>query len=351
MDREQAKVLEDRIMKLPRVGLSHRPTPLEEMPRLRDHLEGPLLLVKRDDLTGLAFGGNKARMFEFVLGEARSQGADVILAGCAVQSNYCRQLAAACAKVGIRCQLLLRRVRGKRDQELQGNYLLDRLLGAEVEVLEDCRDWVEQSRALQVRAEELEETGNKVYLARVGDEKNLGLHAVAYVEAALELICQCEEKSVFLDELWCCSSDTTQAGLALAFKHLGYPVKLVGVSPVEVPVGYLSGSLPQVMADISNQAASLLDLETRLSKEDFTSLSEYVGPGYGKVYPRCLETMKMVARYEGLILDPVYTSKAFTALVEHIRQKRIPQEQTVVFLHTGGMPALFAYAKELDLDY
>src|SRR5215831_12602568 len=172
------------IARLPRVALTQTPTPLEEMPRLTAHLGGPHLWVKRDDLTGLALGGNKSRMFEFILGEAESHSADVVLAGAAVQSNYCRQLAAACAKRGIECHLILRRVRGDLDAEIQGNYLLDMLFGAKIEILEDCADWQEQGKVLRARAEELRHAGRRVYLARVGDEQNLGLYAASYADVA-----------------------------------------------------------------------------------------------------------------------------------------------------------------------
>jgi L-cysteate sulfo-lyase len=347
MDTERIGQLRAAIARLPRIALTHTPTPLEEMPRLTAHLDGPHLWVKRDDLTGLALGGNKSRMFEFILGEAESRSADVVLAGAAVQSNYCRQLAAACAKRGIECQLLLRRVRAGMDSEIQGNYLLNMLLGAKVEILDDCPDWQEQGKVLRARAENLQRAGKRVYVARVGDEQNLGLYAIAYVDAALELLEQAKAKGLNLDQIWLCSSDTTQAGLALALKHLGHPAKLVGVPAVMTPVGKPHSAFPDSLASVANQAAAVLGLRTRLSPEDFISLTGYAEPAYGAVSEAGFEAMQCAARFESLILDPVYTGKAFGALLDHIRRKKIPRGHTVVFIHTGGVPALFAYASTL----
>lgn len=346
---ERIGELRDKIARLPRVRLTHTPTPLEEMPRLTAHLGGPRLWVKRDDLTGLALGGNKSRMFEFILGEAEARSADVVLAGAAVQSNYCRQLAAACAKRGIACQLLLRRIRGDQDSEIQGNYLLNLLLGAQVEILEDCPDWIAQGKALRARAEELKRAGRRVYVARVGNEENLGLYAIAYVEAAIELLEQAEEKGLKINQVWLCSSDTTQAGLALALKHIGHPAKLVGVPAVREPVGNPNATFLDSLASVANLAACLLGLETRLCPTDLISLPSYVGPAYGAVTQAGVEAVRCAACFEGLILDPVYTAKAFAALLDHIRRQQISRDETVVFIHTGGVPALFAYAPEMPL--
>jgi 1-aminocyclopropane-1-carboxylate deaminase/D-cysteine desulfhydrase-like pyridoxal-dependent ACC family enzyme len=288
-------------------------------------------------------------MFDFVLGQAEAQSADVVVAGAAVQSNYCRQLAAACAKRGIECQLLLRSVRGDCDSEIQGNYLLDLLLGAKVEILEDCPDWQAQGKALRARAEKLERAGRRVYLARVGTEENLGLYAVAWIQAAIELVEQSQQRALRIDQIWLCSSDTTQAGLALALKHLGHPAKLVGIPAVLSPVGNADADFPHTMATIANQAAGLLGLKCRLSPGDFNSLSGYAEPGYGMVSDADREAMQCAARFESLVLDPVYTGKAFAALLDHIRRKLIPRDHTVIFIHTGGIPALFAYASQLGL--
>jgi L-cysteate sulfo-lyase len=193
----------------------------------------------------------------------------------------------------------------------------------------------------------LQRAGRKVYVARVGDEENLGLYAVAYVNAALELLEQANVKGLNLDQIWLCSSDTTQAGLALALKHVGHPAKLVGVPAVMTPVGNPECAFSDSLASVANQAAALLGLRTRLSPEDFTTLSGYAEPSYGEVSEGGFEAMQCAARFESLILDPVYTGKAFAGLLDYIRRKKIPRGHTVVFIHTGGVPALFAYASEL----
>ena len=162
-------------------------------------------------MTGLATGGNKTRMFEYALGEAKKRGADTVVGGAAVQSNYCRQLAASCAKLGLDCHLVLRKVRGERDQEIQGGLLLDLLVGARVELI-DGVDWVGLGALIRQKAEALEAQGRRVHLARVGDESGLGLDACAYVQAAVELLEQAQELNLDIDEIWLCSSDATQSG-------------------------------------------------------------------------------------------------------------------------------------------
>jgi 1-aminocyclopropane-1-carboxylate deaminase/D-cysteine desulfhydrase-like pyridoxal-dependent ACC family enzyme len=188
-------------------------------------------------LTGLATGGNKTRMFEYVLGEAKKRGADTVVGGAAVQSNYCRQLAASCAKLGLDCHLVLRKVRGERDQEIQGGLLLDLLVGARVELI-DGVDWVGLGALIRQKAEALEAQGRRVHLARVGDESGLGLDACAYVQAAVELLEQAQELNLDIDEIWLCSSDATQSGLAIALKHLQVPIRLVGVPALPALFAY-----------------------------------------------------------------------------------------------------------------
>jgi D-cysteine desulfhydrase family pyridoxal phosphate-dependent enzyme len=344
---ERLQELKQALARLPRVSLVERPTPLHSASRLSAALAGPEIWFKRDDLTGLAAGGNKSRMFEFVLAAASVQGADTVVAGAGVQSNYCRQLAAACARLGLECHLVLRRIRGGRDDEVQGGLLLDLLLGAHVEIV-DSADWAEHGGRIRARAEELRGRDRKVAVLRVGCEEDLGLSACAYVEAAVELIEQLEAQRLGMDVLWVCSSDTTQAGLALGLKHLGYPAALHGISALAGAVDP-ERSIPASMARIANQAAELLEIDTRIEASEICNTLEYVGSGYGTVTAEGLEAMQLVARTEGILLDPVYTGKAMAGLIDHIRRGLMPAEQRVVFLHTGGLPALFAYADQLDL--
>lgn len=344
---DQVDELRQALARLPRVSLVELPTPLHAASRLSRELGGPELWCKRDDLTGLAAGGNKSRMFEFVLGDTLLKGADTIVAGAGVQSNYCRQLAASCARLGLECHLILRRIRGAQDDVVQGGLLLDLLLGAHVEIV-DSEDWVAHGRRIRERAETLRGQGRKVEILRVGNEESLGLSACGYVEAAVELIEQLQEQQIGFDQLWVCSADTTQAGLALALKHLGYPAVLRGVSPLPGAVDP-SRTIPAAIARIANEAAELLGIATRLEPSEIHNTLDYVGPDYGMATPEALEAMRLMARCEGILLDPVYTSKAMAGLIDHIRRGLIPAEQRVVFLHTGGLPALFAYADHLGL--
>lgn len=345
---ERLAELKEALGRLPRVSLAHLPTPLELCPGLTRELHGPDIWVKRDDLTGLATGGNKSRMFEYVLGEARANGADTVVAGAAVQSNYCRQLAASCAKVGMECHLLLRRVRGKEDDRVQGGLLLDLLCGAKVQII-DAKDWMDQGERIREHARKLQKQGKKVCVARVGNESRLGLYACAYAHAFVEMIEQADALGLRMDEIWVCSSDTTQGGLGIALKHVQCPARLVGVPSLPRPItpGY---TFPQCISGIGNECAEILGLNTRLQLSDIISVLDYVGPGYGILTDQALEAMRLAGRCDALILDPVYTSKAMAGLIDHVRRGLIPAGKKVVFVHTGGLPALFAYAETLGLE-
>lgn len=344
---QSLRQLKDSLGALPRVTLANLPTPLELCPRLTGEMGGPEIWVKRDDLTGLATGGNKTRIFEYVLGGALQNGVDTIVAGAAVQSNYCRQLAAACAKLGLECYLVLRKVRGKDDSAVQGGLLIDLLVGANIEISE-ADDWISQAELIQRRAKELNQQGKKVYVARVGDESRLGLNACAYAQAFVEIVEQAEGCALKVDEIWVCSADTTQAGLAIALKHLECPARLVGLPALHQPItpGW---TFQECVSHIGNECAEILGISTRLEPTDITSITDYVGPGYGVVTEAAREAMLLAGRTEALLLDPVYTSKAMAGLIDHIRRGLLAREKKVVFIHTGGLPALFAYADTLNL--
>ena len=348
MNESRLKELKEALHSLPRKSLANLPTPLEPCPGLSRELGGPDIWVKRDDLTGLAMGGNKTRMFEYVLGAAIAEGADTVVGGAAVQSNFCRQLAASCAKLGLDCQLILRKVRGPKDEEIQGGLLLDLMVGAQVEVI-DCEDWTALGERIRDRGEALKSLGRNVFLARVGDETGLGLYACAYAQAVVEMMEQANGLGLQIDEIWVCSSDTTQAGLALAIKHLELPVRLVGLPALEEPVSP-GWTFQECFSHTANECADILGLATRVDPEDIISIIDYVGPGYGVVTEEASEAMQLAGKLEGLLLDPVYTSKAMAGLIDHIRRGLIGPEKKVVFLHTGGLPALFAYSDALGLE-
>ena len=344
-EKEKAQELRERIEKLPRVRLAHLPTPLEETPRLSEALKGPLIYFKRDDLTGLAFGGNKTRMFEFILGHALSIGADSVVAGAAVQSNYCRQMAAACSKLGLDVYLVLRKVRGDIDLQPQGNLLLDLLTGAQVEIIEASSP-AEQIRIMKKVTEDLQAKGHHPYLARMANCEDTGLDAIAYVNCIGEICEQLESMDLEPDYLYVASADTTQAGLVLGAKYLGLDFPIVGINPLDEIWGE---HVPSTVAKIANMAGEILNLDLKVEASEVISYSDYVGRGYGQVTEKGIEVIKLVAEREGIFLDPVYTAKAMSALIDHIRQGKIGKEGKVIFLHTGGSPALFAYNEEFNV--
>ncbi len=326
---------------LPRVQLaSIRPTPLEPLARLSALLGGPEIYVKRDDLTGLAFGGNKTRMLEFALADALEKGAQVIVCGSAVQSNYCRQMAAACAKLGLELHLILRPVRGIDHKEVQGNHLLMRLFGAKVEVLPDAERHLQAERIRQ-RVEQLRSQGRKVYHPRLDD--TVDIDGLAYAESALEIVQQARQLGIEPRYLYCAALDTTQAGVALGLTFLESGIHVRGFCPFEGQTGRF-----EEMARIANQGAGRIGLKITMGPDDFDNDDSFVGERYGMPTPAGLEAIRTTARTEGLLLDPVYTGKAMAALFAHIRDGRLTKaDGPVIFLHTGGYPALFGYAKDV----
>lgn len=327
---------------LPRVRLAELPTPLQAAPRLSERLGGPEIRVKRDDLTGLALGGNKTRQLEFLLGEALARGATAVLTGAGLQSNHCRQLAAACARLGLRACFLLR---GERPPRLEGNLLLDALLGAECRFLAPEWFYTDFSVEAKAWADALAAQGERPYLVDVlgWDSPSLGLAAVGYVNAALEMERQFDESGWRPDALYVCSGAATQAGLTVARRLLDLPYRVVGISASPfIP------HKPSVIAAIAQRAAHLIGFDLQVEARDVTNLDEYIGDGYGAPTPLSVEALHLAARTEGLLLDPTYTAKALGALVDHVRRGIVRGDERVLFLHTGGVPGLFLdHAREL----
>ncbi len=325
---------------LPRLPLaSVRPTPLEPMPRLSAQMGGPPLYIKRDDLTGMAFGGNKTRMLEFSLADALAKGADTIVCGSAVQSNYCRQMAAACARLGLDLHLLLRPIRPIDRVECQGNHLLQRLFGAQVTVLPDS-DMDAQQEALTARAAELTAQGRRVYRPRQDD--TLDLDAIAYAEVGIELARQCRDLGLQPRRVYVSALDTTQAGLVLGLRWIDSPIAVRGICPFrDWPRRF------DDMVRVANQGAVRLGLDIAFTAADFDNDDSYVGDAYGLPTAAGLAAVRAVARTEGILIDPVYTGKTIAALWDDVRRGQLPADEPVVFLHTGGAPALFGYAAEL----
>ena len=339
MNLEKITQLEKDINRLPRVPLAVRPTPLEPMPRFSQTLAGPPIYIKRDDLTGLAFGGNKTRMLEFSMADALQKGAEVIVFGAAVQSNYCRQLAAACAKLGIELHLLLRPERPIDRQEIQGNHLLQRLLGAHVTILED-NDRARQQAAIAEKAAQLRAAGRNVYIPRQAD--TVDLDVIAYAEVALEIVRQVHALEIQPAYLYVAAFDTTQAGLVLGLTCAGSPIKVRGFSPLNN-----EPDRTQRMAQVANQAARRLGWEVTFEATDFDNDDRFVGERYGIPTPAGIAAIQTLARTEGILLDPVYTGKAMSALIAHVQEGQLPADEPVIFVHTGGAPALFGYARDV----
>jgi 1-aminocyclopropane-1-carboxylate deaminase/D-cysteine desulfhydrase-like pyridoxal-dependent ACC family enzyme len=329
-----------RIGELPRVRLGELPTPLQELPRLSKALGGPRIFMKRDDLTGLAFGGNKTRMFEFLLADALKAGADTVVGGAGVQSNYCRQLAAACNVLGLEVHLVLREMVEGEGKEIQGNLLLDLLAGATVHLLQATAD--QQRKAMYELAEELRRKGCKPYVVRMANNQDLSFDIASYVNCFCEIARQCGELAVRPTHLYVCSYDSTQSGLELGRIALGSDLKIVGVTPETRPERSVD-----LIARYCGQTARRLGIACSLRPEQVSSSGEYIGRGYGIPSPEGIEAIKTVARTEGIFLDPVYSGKAMACLFDHARRGLLGSRDVVVFLHTGGTPALFACADQL----
>ena len=330
-----------RVDRLPRLTLAHLPTPLEAMPRFAKTLNGPNIFIKRDDCTGLAFGGNKTRHNEFLIARALQDETDIVVWGAGVQSNNCRQTAAACAKAGLDCHLLLSQGHVRAGSvPIQGNLLLDHIVGASYEIVDDEIGEPLDNR-IDATASRLRKQGRKTFQ---WDRKIVKpLAAISYVLCLLEVIEQFQQSGVVPTALYVCSAGSTGAGLVLA-KHLlqlQFPIR--NICPIR-----WAWDTQTDMADIATGAAALLGYELRIDTPEVDVDFDYIGPGYGQASAGCLEAMALLARTEGIMLDPVYTAKAMAGLIDHIRHGRFATTDNVVFIHTGGTPALFAYHQELS---
>ena len=309
----------------PRLPLAHVPTPVEELPALSAALGGPRLLVKRDDQTGLALGGNKTRKLEYLCAAAQAEGADTLLTAGAPQSNHCRQTAAAAARLGLDCVLVLA---GEPPPQASANILLDGLLGAEIRwAAQDERD-----AQLQAVFEDLQAAGKKPFLVTYGGSSPLG--AAAYAFAIEELIAQ-DQRSDWI--VFATSSGGTQAGLVAGAQLFDYPGRVLGIS-VDPPAAELA---PRV-TDLANQTVQLLDGVGQVEAENVLINDDYVGKGYAVMGPPEREAIRLFARHEGLLVDPVYTGRAAAGLIDLLRQGFFAENDTVLFWHTGGTPAIFA---------
>jgi D-cysteine desulfhydrase len=319
-------------MAVPRFHFAHLPTPIEELPRLSEALGGARLLIKRDDQTGLAFGGNKTRKLEFLVAEAREQGAKMLISGGALQSNHCRQTAAAAARFEFKCILVLT---GDKPKQPSGNLLLDQLFGAEIVYVADRKD---RDRILQETFDRATKEGNKPYLVPYGGSNATG--ALGYAFAMKELI----DQNVGADWIvFATSSGGTHAGLLLGQRIFGFSGKILGIS-VDEPEKWLKKEVSQLASATGEKVGERI----KFTPADVLVNADYCNAGYGVVTEREREAIRLFASCEGLLLDPVYTGRAAAAMIDLIRKGFFKSDETVLFLHTGGLPALFAdqYADE-----
>jgi len=310
---------------IPRTRFAQLPTPIEPLPRLSAALGGPELFIKRDDLTGLAFGGNKTRKLEFLLADAETKQARTLITAGAVQSNHCRQTAAAAARFGYECILVLA---GEQPAAFSGNLLLDHLFGAELV-------WAEKNRRDQVLRETLEraeKNGRQPYLIPYGGSNPTG--AVAYAFALQEMVNQGHQPDWIV---FPSSSGGTQAGLVVGARLFGYTGKVLGIS-VDQPARVLT---EQVIL-LAEETGARFGEAMSFSEEEVLVNSNYLGGGYGVLGPGEREAIRMFARLEGIVLDPVYTGRAGAGLIDLIRKEFFSGGQRVLFWHTGGTPAIFA---------
>jgi len=325
----------------PRIRFAHLPTPIEPLPRLAGTLGGPRLLVKRDDQTGLAFGGNKTRKLEFLVAEAQARGADMLITAGAIQSNHCRQTAAAAARFGFACKLVLF---GEPPRQSSANLLLDHLFGAEIIYTDRAR----RDEMLQQVFAEAERQGRKPYLVPYGGSSPTG--ALGYAFAMEELVKQIRDfRNLGVENLdWIVfpsSSGGTQAGLVLGARTFGFKGKVLGVS-VDEPQRVLQEGVAALAAEASERIGARLDF----SPDEVLVNADYLGAGYGVMGEAEGEAITLFARCEGLLLDPVYTGRAAAGMIDLIRKGFFKKDESVLFWHTGGAPALFAEKYQPELS-
>jgi D-cysteine desulfhydrase len=315
-------------------------TPIEPLARLSAHLGGPRLFIKRDDLLGLAGGGSKTRKLEFLVADALAQDCDTLITCGALQSNHCRLTLAAAAKDGLKCRLLLEEpVPHSFDPDASGNNLLFRLLGVEaVKVVPPGTDLEAGMRGM---AEELAALGRKAYIIPVGGSNSIG--ALGYVACAEEILAQTFDLGLPLDHLVCASGSAgTHAGLICGLRGNHTHLPLTGIN-----ASRSREAQEAIVYKLAQQTASRLGIERGIPRDAVVALGDWVGPGYSLPTPEMVEAVRLLARIEGILLDPVYTGKAMAGLIALVRQRHFRRGENVLFVHTGGAPVLFAYQRAL----
>jgi L-cysteate sulfo-lyase len=331
------------LSRFPRLHFAHLPTPLEPMTRLSEVLGGPNLWIKRDDCTGLSSGGNKTRKLEFLMADAIQNKADTIITQGATQSNHARQTTAIAAKMGMECHILLENRTGYEDEAYvySGNVLLDQLHGS---TISKCPVGTDMVAAMETLAQRLRDDGKSPYIIPGGGSNEIG--ALGYVNAAIELVTQANDRSLRIDHLvHATGSSGTQAGLVVGMEGMNSGIPVYGIN-----VSRPRQEQEEMVFDLAQRTAVYMGLNSKVVKPDkVVANGDYFGDGYGLPTPAMAEAVKMVAQYEGILLDPVYSGKGFAGLIDLIRKGHFKKGENVVFLHTGGSVSLFAYPGVFDL--
>lgn len=328
------------LARFPRRRYTEGPTPLEAAPRFSAAVGGPNIFIKRDDLLGLAAGGNKTRKLEFLVADALAQGADTLITCGAVQSNHCRLTVAAAVKEGLKCRLVLEeRVPGSYKLDASGNNFLYRLLGVEqVKVVSGGSDMVKE---MSLVASEVDAAGRKAYIIPGGGSNPIG--ATGYVACAEEILSQAFDKGINIDRIVCASGSAgTHAGLVTGFygNNSGIPIVGIDVSrPKELQ--------EKLVYDLAQKTAARLGIRSGIPRDAVLCFGDYVGRGYSIPTPEMAEAVRLLARTECILLDPVYTGKAMAGLIDLSRKGFFKKGENVLFVHTGGSPALYVYMKDI----
>lgn len=323
------------LSEFPRTSLGFFPTPIIKLENLSKALGGAEVFMKRDDQTGLALGGNKTRKLEFILGDALAQGADTIITAGAIQSNHCRQTAAAAAKLGLECHLVLG---GQEPEAPSGNLLLDNLLGCQIH-------WAGENRKgedIPALYESLKQAGKKPYVVPYGGSNEQG--AIAFVAATQEMLEQAKAEN-FTHIVFASSSGGTQAGLMIGKVLFEQDYQLVAINIDKGETDQVP--FDQFTLELANRTAPLLGLDHQFTMEEVTLNDNYLGDGYAVIGDLEREAISLLAKTEGIFVDPVYTGRAMGGLIDMVRSGEIGKNDKVLFWHTGGAPALFAYSDKL----
>lgn len=323
--------------RFPRREYLSGPTPIEKLSRLSEVLGGPDIYIKRDDISGMALGGNKLRKLEFLVADALSQGADTLITCGAIQSNHCRLTLAAAVKEGLKCQLVLKEnVPGSYNPQASGNNLLFNLLGAEKVKVIPADKKADMGLEMQELARMLAAEGRKAYIIPLGGSNALG--AMGYAACALEILCQSWSSRVNFDYIVSPSASSgTHAGLLAGFWGMSSDVPVIGINVLQK-----NDRQKDLVYDLAQKVAAEAGAHATLPRESVVCFDEYLGEGYSLPTAGMVEAVRMLASMEGILLDPVYTGKTMAGLIDLTRKGFFKQGQNVLFLHTGGSPALFS---------